>query len=172
MVRVNEVWRWCDNLIISMSRKCILSTFSMTMIDCIAATTYLAVDIQSDAIPDSKVYGANMGPTWGRQDPGGPHGGLMNLAIWHYGQLWHNIWMMSHEPWGISLHWILNCLSKSLFKLSANKSLKLWIAHPLSREYMGGGIPANGYIKWKMFLCQHSIRDCGMILHITCWLQR
>ena len=22
--------------------------------------------------PDSKVYGANMGPTWGRQDPGGP----------------------------------------------------------------------------------------------------
>ena len=25
--------------------------------------------------PDSKVYGANMGPTWGRQDPGGPHVG-------------------------------------------------------------------------------------------------
>ena len=22
--------------------------------------------------PDSKVDGANMGPTWGRQDPGGP----------------------------------------------------------------------------------------------------
>ena len=31
--------------------------------------------------PDSKVYGANMGPTWGRQDPGGPHVGSMNLAI-------------------------------------------------------------------------------------------
>ena len=31
--------------------------------------------------PDSKVYGANMGPTWGRQDPGGPHVGPMNLAI-------------------------------------------------------------------------------------------
>ena len=25
------------------------------------------------SFPDSKVYGANMGPTWGRQDPGGPH---------------------------------------------------------------------------------------------------
>ena len=32
--------------------------------------------------PDSNVHGANMGPTWGRQDPGGPHVGPMNLAIW------------------------------------------------------------------------------------------
>ena len=24
-------------------------------------------------IPDTKVHGANMGPTWGRQDPGGSH---------------------------------------------------------------------------------------------------
>ena len=31
---------------------------------------------------DSKVHGANMGPIWGRQDPGGPHIGPMNLAIW------------------------------------------------------------------------------------------
>ena len=23
-----------------------------------------------------------MGPTWGLEDPGGPHVGLMNLAIW------------------------------------------------------------------------------------------
>ena len=30
--------------------------------------------------PNSKVYGANMGPTWGRQDPGGPHVGPMNFA--------------------------------------------------------------------------------------------
>ena len=33
------------------------------------------------AIPDSKVYGVYVGPTWGRQDPGGPHVGPMNLAI-------------------------------------------------------------------------------------------
>ena len=31
---------------------------------------------------DSKVHGANMGPFWGRQDPGGPHVGPMNLAFW------------------------------------------------------------------------------------------
>ena len=35
-----------------------------------------------EGIPDSKVYGANMGPTWGRQDPGGPHVGPMNFALW------------------------------------------------------------------------------------------
>ena len=33
-------------------------------------------------IPDSKVHGANMGPIGGRQDPGGPHVGRMNFAIW------------------------------------------------------------------------------------------
>ena len=32
--------------------------------------------------PDSKVHGANMGPIWGQQDPGGPHGGFMNFTIW------------------------------------------------------------------------------------------
>ena len=36
------------------------------------------------AYPDSKVHGANMGPTWVRQDPGGPHVGPMNFAIWVY----------------------------------------------------------------------------------------
>ena len=31
--------------------------------------------------PDSKVHVANMGPIWGRQDPGGPHVGPMNFAV-------------------------------------------------------------------------------------------
>ena len=31
--------------------------------------------------PDNKVHGANMGPTWGQQDPSGPHVGHVNLAI-------------------------------------------------------------------------------------------
>ena len=33
------------------------------------------------SLADSKVYGANMGPTWGRQDQGGPNIGQMNFAI-------------------------------------------------------------------------------------------
>ena len=32
--------------------------------------------------PDIKDYEANMGPTWGRQDPGGPQVGPMKLVIW------------------------------------------------------------------------------------------
>ena len=35
-----------------------------------------------DIHPESKVHGANMGPIWGRQDPGGPHVGPMTFAIW------------------------------------------------------------------------------------------
>ena len=31
---------------------------------------------------DSKVHGLNMGPIWGRQDPGRPHVGPMNFVIW------------------------------------------------------------------------------------------
>ena len=34
------------------------------------------------SIPDSKIHGANMGPIWGQQDPGGPHVGPMNFATW------------------------------------------------------------------------------------------
>ena len=32
--------------------------------------------------PKSKGHEANMGPIWRRQDPGGPHVGPMNFAIW------------------------------------------------------------------------------------------
>ena len=32
-------------------------------------------------VPDSKVHGANMGPTWVLSAPDGPHVGSMNLAI-------------------------------------------------------------------------------------------
>ena len=31
---------------------------------------------------DSKDHGTNLGPIWGRQDPGGPHVGPMKFAIW------------------------------------------------------------------------------------------
>ena len=31
--------------------------------------------------PDSKIHGTNMGPSWGRQDSGGPHVGPMNFLV-------------------------------------------------------------------------------------------
>ena len=45
-------------------------------------------------IPDSKIHGVNMGPTWGRQDPGGFHVGPMNLAIW---DLWGRLHSTTKE---------------------------------------------------------------------------
>ena len=41
-------------------------------------------------IPDSKVLGANVGPTWVLSAPGGPHVGPMNLAIRDVHQIVHN----------------------------------------------------------------------------------
>ena len=46
---------------------------------------YIDINIQDGAYygsPYSKIHGANMEPIWGRQDPGGPHVGPMNFAIW------------------------------------------------------------------------------------------
>ena len=40
------------------------------------------LSVRSLKNPDSKVHGINIGPIWGRQDPGGPYVGPMNLAIW------------------------------------------------------------------------------------------
>ena len=35
-------------------------------------------------LSQNKVHGANMGPIWGQQDPGGPHVGPMDFVIWGY----------------------------------------------------------------------------------------
>ena len=45
-------------------------------------TIYFHISRSGQHCPDSKVHGANMGPIWGRQDPGGPHVAPMNSAIW------------------------------------------------------------------------------------------
>ena len=44
--------------------------------------------------PNSKFHGANMGPIWGRQDPGGPHVGPMNFAIWEV-----TAWVDKQRAW-------------------------------------------------------------------------
>ena len=46
-----------------------------------------------------------MGPTWGRQDPGGPRVGLMNLAIWDVCVHWRRdkcqLWANSFMIWSL-----------------------------------------------------------------------
>ena len=70
-------------------------------------------------IPDNKVHGANMGPTWGREDLGGPHVGHVKLAIWdgyqddvvawkhipHYWSFMRGIFL---DTTGFSLHKVSN----------------------------------------------------------------
>ena len=53
------------------------------------------ISTQCCAIPDSKVHGANMGPIWGRQDPGGPHVGPMNFVIWDVLSWWYYLQVSS-----------------------------------------------------------------------------
>ena len=66
--------------------------------------------------PDSRVHGANMGPTWVLSAPRGPHIGIMNLVIWviwillsaiitasqHARCGWPSFWLSgnSHLSWG------------------------------------------------------------------------
>ena len=52
-------------------------------------------------IPDSRVHGAKMGPIWGRQDPGGPHVGPMNLAIW---VLYHSLTNQWYDKPSATIH--------------------------------------------------------------------
>ena len=54
---------------------------------CLNTSTYLFRFFQNHVDPTimnpvSKVHGTNMGSIWGREDPGGPHVGPMNFAIW------------------------------------------------------------------------------------------
>ena len=44
--------------------------------------TYLRPTTLGNSTPEIKVRGANMGPTWGLQDPGGSHFGPVILVIW------------------------------------------------------------------------------------------
>ena len=38
-------------------------------------------------VPDSKVHEANMRPIWADRNPGGPHVGPINCAIWDVVQI-------------------------------------------------------------------------------------
>ena len=64
----------------------------------------------TEADPDhSKVHGANVGPTWGRQDPGGPQVGHTNFAIWRgIGQGEWKVFNKTHLLLGDIVHPLCN----------------------------------------------------------------
>ena len=53
-----------------------------------SATISNYINVSIKLTPDSKVRGGNMGPIWGRQDPGGPHVGPMNFHGANMGPIW------------------------------------------------------------------------------------
>ena len=63
------------------------------MIECTRFQMYHAADYcqlhHLITTPDSNVYGADLGPIWGRQNPGGHHVGPMNFAIRDYAFKFH-----------------------------------------------------------------------------------
>ena len=109
-----------------------------------------------------KVHGANMVPIWGRQDPGGPHVGPMNFAIWVMtvnvldpSQWRHNdhdgVW--NHQPHG--------CLLNRLFRRRSKKTSKLRVTGLCVGNSPG---PVNSPHKWsvtrKMFPFGDVIMPC------------
>ena len=79
---------------------------------CLAWTHYIDA---WKANPDSKVHGANMGPTWDLSAPDGPHVGPLNLAIramfdvvWccqpHRMDILNDDWVMESPNFGFSDH--------------------------------------------------------------------
>ena len=73
--------------------------------------------------PDNKVHGANMGPIRDRQDPGGPHVGPMNLAIWGlFSSLFRLTW--TKKTWKPTVqaifHWNINLSELRFWKVIFN----------------------------------------------------
>ena len=70
---------------------------------------------QPKQYPDSKVHRTNMGPTWDRQDPGGPHVGHMKRHEW----LWWMRYIHSCFP-GLLLWYqasrLVSCFSEVTLK--------------------------------------------------------
>ena len=69
-----------DRLLISYLINLFLDSYHQTPIWYTAFTIHHKD--QYHTVPDSKGHGANMGPIWGQQDPGGSHVGPMNFVTW------------------------------------------------------------------------------------------
>ena len=75
--------------------------------------------------PDSKVHGEIMGPIWVRQDPGGPHGGPVNLAIWECnGRTCNRVGIRSYDLIFLWIHSRWNKMPQNLTdgKLKSSRS--------------------------------------------------
>ena len=121
-------------------------------------------------VPDSKVHGDNMGPTWVLPDPDGPHAGPMNLAIRGVMDRDRMLWLRkaTHKGWNyiLSGYLFLSKLpQKNLVPLPWGQNmgvlcdLNVWSILHLSGcvvWYLRG---YNGSISIETYL-----RSCGIII--------
>ena len=86
---------------------------------------------------DSKVHWANMGPTWGRQAPGGPHVGYMNLAIWVTIWVWETtIYLMQTMSVAcLLMPWLLVLPSLFFLLQTFHHLFKKWLGTKQMRTY-------------------------------------
>ena len=80
----------------------------------------------SSITPESKVHEANMGPIWGRQDPGGPHVGPMNFVIWDFINTQQFSRFISASNNHLHPFWIPCDLSQPLMKPAWNCIILQW----------------------------------------------
>ena len=149
--------------------------------------------------PDSKVHGANMGPTWGRQDPGGSHVGHMNLAIWVVLKMPISpecitspqiLWSLKMHSWSIGMRRVIpsSCIGNHQSKISTDWSyflvslLNTWfivVRYVALCHYSWMiGIINNTYNLWwsnqELSICplervQNRLSDYRKLRKITIW---
>ena len=94
MIRFEAVWVDLNRNEIPLTGNVCDNNLSATMIrisNTFVTLLHTCLFVNLINYPDSKVHGANMGPIWGRQDPGGPHVGPMNIAIWVCNTFLHSV---------------------------------------------------------------------------------
>ena len=89
--------------------------------------------------PDSKVHGANMGPTWVLSAPDGPHVGPMNVAIRGANSLinfsqawWKGNWKAMVTSWYWKTFHIISHLK--------GESISHWLIHIMKVQWWGPSI--------------------------------
>ena len=98
-----------------------------------------------EPFPDSKVHGANMGPIWGRQDPGGPHVGSMNFyylgyhkkfAFYTWAQVNTRTWVLGH----VHNRKCRNMCTRATFSSKSAKRMPKQLRGPVPKGmYSNGG---------------------------------
>ena len=87
-----------------------------------------AVRFDKESSPDSKIHRANMGPIWGQQDPGGPHVGPMNFAIWVNMNAYAHVKARSLEKENTS---VLTNIKHYLRGENKSNKNKVWLYHEI-----------------------------------------